>query len=228
MLASCTSSLTSVLEIDVFEIQRNRTAEQVKVQGLGNHWGRRWHVRTTQCFSIDGRFGQGRKVRVFFAFQLIILMIFFRYINADYALWMMLRQLQQSLEGAKAIKRLVLTYDIACQFSKNIKARFSEEPFVNTPGIGDMVDMLVHLVPKLHLEGHKSDCKYCYSLNYTRSCCRVDGEAIERAWAENKAIGSSSKEMNHGHRHEVLTALFNDWNWSKMLNTRTLRYWVLT
>jgi hypothetical protein len=135
---------------------------------------------------------------------------------------MMLRQLQHSLEGAKAIKRIVLTYDISCQFSKKLKERFTEEPFVSTPNISHIVDMLVPLVPKLHLDGHKSDCKYRYSLNYTKCCGRVDGEGIERAWAENKQIGSSAKEMNHGHRHEVLTAQFNDWNWMKMLNTRML------
>ncbi|KAF9063992.1 hypothetical protein BDP27DRAFT_1231225 [Rhodocollybia butyracea] len=59
--------------------------------------------------------------------------------------------------------------------------------------------MLVPLIPKLHLKGHKSDCKYCYSLNYTDCCCQTNGEAIKCAWAENKPIGSSSKEMNHSH-----------------------------
>lgn len=140
------------------------------------------------------------------------------YINADYVLWMMLTILSHSLLGAKYIRRVVLTYDIACQFSINIRKRFAELPFSETPSIGDLVDMIVFLVPKLHLDGHKSDCKYRWSLNYTKCCCRTDGEGIERAWADNKQMGSSSKEMNHGHRHEVLIGLFNDWNRMKMAN----------
>ncbi|KAF9065057.1 hypothetical protein BDP27DRAFT_1149477, partial [Rhodocollybia butyracea] len=113
----------------------------------------------------------------------------------------------------------VLTYDIACQYCKYLHQRFKEPPFKELD-IGDIVDMIVLLVPKLHLEGHMSDCKYKFSLNYTCGCARVDGEGIERAWPEAKRMGGSTKEMNHGHRHEVLTSWFNKWNFSKMLSMR--------
>ncbi|KAJ7479061.1 hypothetical protein FB451DRAFT_1031983 [Mycena latifolia] len=74
------------------------------------------------------------------------------------------------------------------------------------------------LVPKMHLQGHKDDCRYHWSLNWTKWMDRTDGERIEGNWAEAKQAGGMTKEMNAGHRHDTLNDFFNDWNWIKVQN----------
>ncbi|KDR78511.1 hypothetical protein GALMADRAFT_209005 [Galerina marginata CBS 339.88] len=127
-----------------------------------------------------------------------------RYSNAYYAL----------AGGIKSCRRnrfIVLTYDIACQFSINLKERFAKA----FPGLSDIVNRIRHFVPKLHIQGHKDDCQYRYSLNFSRWTGRTDGERIESCWSEAKQAGGMTKEMNTGHRQDTLTDFQNDWNWVK-------------
>ncbi|KAF9062583.1 hypothetical protein BDP27DRAFT_1427791 [Rhodocollybia butyracea] len=114
-----------------------------------------------------------------------------RYINADYTLSMMLVELKHSIRLAKYIQRVVLTYDIACQYCQNLHDRFDKAPF-NKLDIGDIMDMIVLLMGKA-LSGPGQRPK---------------------EWVAARTY----QEMNHGHRHEVLTSWFNKWNFSKMLS----------
>ncbi|KDR71018.1 hypothetical protein GALMADRAFT_15660, partial [Galerina marginata CBS 339.88] len=106
---------------------------------------------------------------------------------------------------------IVLTYDIACQFCINLKERFAQA----FPTVSDIVNRIRHFVPKLHIQGHKDDCQYRWSLNFSRWTGRTDGERIESSWTEAKQAGGMTKEMNTGHRHDTLTDFQNDWNWVK-------------
>jgi hypothetical protein len=128
----------------------------------------------------------------------------------------MLYEMRRWINKAKFFRRIVLTYDIACQYLINLRKRFGEE----FDDLAAILDMVVLLVPKMHLDGHVSDCKYRYSLNYTEGCARTDGEGIERSWAEQKPCGLSTREMNHGHRHDVLTDFIDWWNLSRNQNMR--------
>ena len=71
-------------------------------------------------------------------------------------------------------------------------------------------------MPKKHLDGHKENCKYRFSLNYAKGVGRGHGEGIETSWAEAKQSGGSTRQMNHGHRHDVLIDLLNNWNFEKL------------
>ena len=122
--------------------------------------------------------------------------------------------LANSLRTARHLKYIILTYDINCQYEKNLMERFA----VHFPDLQDVVKNLVCLIPKLHQRGHKDDCQYKFSLNYTQCCGRTGGELIEGSWSEAKQAGGSTQEMNHGHRHDTLTDLQNDWNWIKNQN----------
>ncbi|KAJ6587602.1 hypothetical protein DFH09DRAFT_909656, partial [Mycena vulgaris] len=139
-----------------------------------------------------------------------------RYANIDYAL-------QGALWNLALVKCIILTYDIACQYSTNLvegfhdywkKGIFSVSMFT----VAQRIDLLV---PKMYLQGHKSDCRYRWSLNWTKGTGRTDGERIETTWAEAKQAGGMTKEMNAGHRHDTLNDFFNDWNWSKVQNLGT-------
>lgn len=43
-------------------------------------------------------------------------------------------------------------------------------------------------------------------------------EPIEGSWSEVKQVGGSTQEMNHGHQHNTLNDMQNDWNWMKNQN----------
>ncbi|KAF7969559.1 hypothetical protein HWV62_26913 [Athelia sp. TMB] len=128
-----------------------------------------------------------------------------KYSNTDYAL-------AQSLYLANQLWWILLTYDINCQYGINLVERFRK----SFPGLVGTAEKLVLLVGKMHLRGHKEDCQYRFSLNYTDCCGHTAGEAIEGSWAEAKQAGTSTKEMNPGHRHDTLTDYQNDWNHGKV------------
>jgi hypothetical protein len=117
-----------------------------------------------------------------------------------------------SLRNAKFFARIVETYDVACQYYIHLKKRFQE----NIPDLADLIDLIHLLVPKKHLDGHKDHCKYRFSLNYTDGVGRGHGEGIEQSWSESKQSGESTRQMNHGHRHDTLTDFHNYWNWNKL------------
>jgi hypothetical protein len=70
-------------------------------------------------------------------------------------------------------------------------------------------------VPKMHLQGHKDDCQYRYSFNFTPGVGCTCGELIETAWSEGNQTAGSTKEENDGHRHDSLDDFHNYWNWEK-------------
>ena len=93
--------------------------------------------------------------------------------------------------------RLVVSYDIACQWSKNLNAQ------INLHGPLHGSDVFKPLsttfaVPKAHLPVHQDACKIKYSLNLPPRMGRTDGEALEHGWAAVNAVASSMKEMGPG------------------------------
>lgn len=136
------------------------------------------------------------------------------YANADYALAYALRRytIAHSLSRAKFFSHIVDSYDVACQYYVHLKSRFEK----NFCDLADVVDLIRLFVPKKHLDGHKENCKYRFSLNYAKGVGRGHGEGIETSWAEAKQSGGSTRQMNHGHRHDVLIDLLNNWNFEKL------------
>ncbi|KAG6848674.1 hypothetical protein H0H93_014968 [Arthromyces matolae] len=150
-----------------------------------------------------------------------------RYGNADFALYRTVRFfvcgriVDQSLRGAIFFYYILVTYDVACQFYKRLKERFQSYSG-NMIDISDIVDFMHLLVPKLHLYGHKPDCRIRYSLNYFKGAGRSHGEGIEQSWAESKQSGGSTRHMNHGKRHDTLNDFHIGWNWDKVRKMGTL------
>lgn len=119
-----------------------------------------------------------------------------------------------SLHG-HAVKRLVLSYDIACQWYKNIKDRmFKVIP--RELWMDRIVEEITYLVPKFHLPAHVTDCQLNFSFNYTKHVGRTDGEAPERGWSRTNQLATSTREMGPGFRRDTLDDHFNDWNWKKI------------
>lgn len=119
-----------------------------------------------------------------------------------------------SLRRSPLPPRIVVSYDIACQWSRNLLERCEMYP-PNALSISNNLD-LVFLVPKFHLPAHISRCQIDYSFNLTPHVGRTDGESVERGWAAANAVANSTKEMGPGSRRDTLDDHFGDYNWRKV------------
>jgi len=123
--------------------------------------------------------------------------------------------LLSSLRGMD-LKRIIISYDIACQWSRNLFSRCGIYPSNIFSTSADLD--VVHLVPKFHLNAHIAACQLEYSFNLTPGVGRTDGEAPERGWAATNAVAASTKEMGPGSRCDTLDDHFGDHNWAKIAN----------
>jgi hypothetical protein len=90
------------------------------------------------------------------------------------------------------------SYDINCQFSKNIWDRFDTLPDNIKDVPPPSPDRWTHVIPKVHLKGHVWLCQVCYSLNFHHGCAHFCGECIEHMWALMNGIALSTREMRAG------------------------------
>ncbi|KAF5380091.1 hypothetical protein D9615_006268 [Tricholomella constricta] len=109
---------------------------------------------------------------------------------------------------------LVVSYDIACQWSIHIWKRMEKYPrrlHLDAEGR----QHIVFLVPKFHLPAHIMACQTVFSFNYNWGVGRTDGEAPERGWSHINPVATSTREMGPGSRQDTLDDHFGDWNWKK-------------
>lgn len=146
--------------------------------------------------------------RVFFAIR-----IFFwandlssRYCHADFILF-------ATLVGILLL-RIVLTYDIACQWSKNIKKRM--EDFPPEMRIPDRTTVDV-AIPSWHINGHGTTCRNNFNLSYMEGVGRTVGEDVETIWAGTNPLAPSIREMGPAARHDTLNDHWNGWNFRKII-----------
>ncbi|KAG6916283.1 hypothetical protein DXG01_007524 [Tephrocybe rancida] len=127
-----------------------------------------------------------------------------RYVNMDYFFFSSLKQ--------NSPRKLIVSYDIACQWARYLKDRASTYGDEDYPR-----HEFVFLVPKFHLPAHRPECHVNFSFNFTRHVGRTDGEAPERGWAAINAVSNSTKEMGPGSRRDTLDDHFGDYNWRKVM-----------
>ncbi|KAJ7694277.1 hypothetical protein B0H14DRAFT_3044225 [Mycena olivaceomarginata] len=109
----------------------------------------------------------------------------------------------------------LLSYDIMCQWSKNLKERLLKLP----PALRfHLVQYIVKFViPKLHILGHLRWCQEFFSLLFTLGAAQADMEGIERIWSSSGLMGASTREMGPGARQDTLDDFWHYWNWNKVV-----------
>ncbi|EIW79765.1 hypothetical protein CONPUDRAFT_34829, partial [Coniophora puteana RWD-64-598 SS2] len=113
------------------------------------------------------------------------------------------------------VKDINFSYDIACQWSKNLWSRVSKLPsYLSFERASRFIRFFV---PKFHLPAHIARCQMRFSFNWMPGVGRTDGEAVERGWANINPVATSTKEMGPGHRIDTLDDYFGDWNWKKVI-----------
>ena len=80
------------------------------------------------------------------------------------------------------ISRVLVSYDIGCQWVKNLQSRISRYSISTSLDLSSLCYWRV-VVPKFHLSGHGESCQALYNLNYTKGAGRMDGERIEGGWS---------------------------------------------
>ncbi|KAK7028192.1 hypothetical protein VNI00_014882 [Paramarasmius palmivorus] len=143
-----------------------------------------------------------------------------RYCNVDWVVASLLRYHDHKL-------KICLSYDICCQYCRKFIDRIGALPLHVRPAA---IHRFLFVIPKLHIYGHKLSCQLAYSLNLTPGVGRTDGEGIERNWAGQGPIATSTTEMGPGSRHDTLDDHWANWNWRKILGLGSLltRRWKLT
>ncbi|KAJ3751974.1 hypothetical protein EV360DRAFT_75765 [Lentinula raphanica] len=136
-----------------------------------------------------------------------------RYANMDYAFASFLRHHDPALTK-------VISYDIACQWHKNVIRRVKSLPSLIACNLG--LQKLKFAIPKLHIHGHQLSCQLKFSLNWLRGAGRTDGEGVERPWAHLGPIASSTRDMGPGSRHRTMNDHFGHWNWVKLIGLGAL------
>jgi hypothetical protein len=114
---------------------------------------------------------------------------------------------------AQNLRWIRFTYDIWCHYGVKLAARV-ERLF---PSMSSIVAKIVGAIPKMHILNHIERCQLEWNLNWLSYCGFTVGEMIETGWAVHNLTAGSTKEMNAGHRHDVVDDTSNNWNWEKML-----------
>ena len=134
-----------------------------------------------------------------------------RYSNIDFAL---MSTLIPSVNAG--ISRVLVSYDIGCQWHKNFQARL--DAYIAFPPF--QLSSLKYwnvVVPKFHLPGHGQDCQLSYNLAYTKWAGRTDGERIESGWAQTNPMATWTRESGPNARRGILDDHWNAGNWRKLL-----------
>lgn len=133
-----------------------------------------------------------------------------RYCNVDFIIF-------AALIGVNLL-RIILTYDIACQWSTNFRKRMEEFPEEMQITNTTQVDVAI---PGWHINGHGKTCQEKFNLSYMEGAGRTVGEDIETTWAGTNPLAPSVREMGPAARHDTLNDHWNGWNFRKIVGFRT-------
>jgi hypothetical protein len=139
------------------------------------------------------------------------------YVNTDLLVHLLISAL-------KHIPRLVLSYDIMCQYIINLFKRLPPSDALHKIESGKLQFDIA--IPKFHLPAHVSDCHADFSLNNLPGVRRVDGEANERNWAASNKAAGSTVDMGPGARKDTLNGFFSALNWRKTIRLGMYSYFL--
>ena len=111
-----------------------------------------------------------------------------RYSNMDLAL---ITTLMLAIQAG--ITCVLISYDIACQWYKNLQKRLAMYSISSSFLLSTLLYWHV-VIPKFHLRGHGKICQLKFNMNFTKGAGRMTGEMIESGWAQSGPIAISTRE----------------------------------
>lgn len=122
------------------------------------------------------------------------------------------------MHGFINVPVVVHSYDIACQWHRNLAKRLGAVPadsklFESARIMPDRVKIFV--VPKFHIFAHVLRC--FVRCNYSLICymAQTDGEGCERVWAGANPAAASLREMGPASMRDTMDNMCSSWNWQK-------------
>ncbi|KAI4517040.1 hypothetical protein K525DRAFT_211789 [Schizophyllum commune Loenen D] len=137
-----------------------------------------------------------------------------RYANMDFIFWSAVKD--------ESVAKVMLTYDIGCQWKKTLWDRLNKLPFSLQPHteIGrPRLDIDVRL-PVWHGNVHDIACRSANSVRYAPGAGKPDGEGPERIWATMNTLATATKEMGEGVRDGVIEGWSAHHNLQKNIGQR--------
>ncbi|KAG2338216.1 hypothetical protein BDR05DRAFT_1004450 [Suillus weaverae] len=131
-----------------------------------------------------------------------------RYVNMDYLVF-------SALSNFSTLRRINISYDVACQWHKKVWSCVSTLP--SHLHFNQEDKDIKFFVLKFHLAAHIELCQTEFLFNWTPGVGRTDGEAPERGWANINCVATSTKEMGPGAWRDTLNNHFGDSNWKKVM-----------
>ena len=117
------------------------------------------------------------------------------------------------------ISRVLVSYDIGCQWVKNLQSRVSNYSVSASLDLSSLFYWRV-VVPKFHLSGHGESCQVTYNLNYTKGAGHMDGERIEGGWSLSGNLAIWTHENGPNTCRAILDDHWGSLNWQKLLGLR--------
>jgi hypothetical protein len=112
---------------------------------------------------------------------------------------------------------IIITYDIGCQWSKNMWKRMEDFPEAMKLNPDTRVDVGI---PSWHINAHGKNCRDNFSLGYLAGAGRTCGEEVETSWSHTNALAPSVREMGPAARHDTLNDHWSGWNFHKIVGFR--------
>ncbi|TRM58840.1 hypothetical protein BD626DRAFT_409846, partial [Schizophyllum amplum] len=136
------------------------------------------------------------------------------YANMDFMFW-------SSLKGEQ-VSEVMLTYDIGCQWKKNLFARLPKIPddIQPSPQEGRPVFVVDVRLPVWHGNVHDIACRSANSVWFAPGAGKPDGEGPERIWASMNSMATATKEMGEGVRDGVIEGWTAHHNMQKNVGLR--------
>ncbi|PPR07940.1 hypothetical protein CVT24_001008 [Panaeolus cyanescens] len=134
-----------------------------------------------------------------------------KYCNMDYIIF-------SALAGL-CLLRLVITYDIACQWSRNYRARMKTLP--TALQLSEKISTRV-AIPSWHINAHGKSCQQRFHVGYLDGVGRLCGDEVEQTWWITNVLGASVREMGAASRHETLGDHWNAFNFQKIVGFRKI------
>ena len=117
---------------------------------------------------------------------------------------------------ATTIQMIVFSYDICCQWSRNLTSRMPQlPPYMQLPK--KLVKRAKIVLPKMHIHNHAKKCQLNYNLNFLRWSAQSDCEDPEQWWAHLNPLSMSTREMGEGSRNCTVDDHARAWNFRKIM-----------
>jgi Kyakuja-Dileera-Zisupton transposase len=128
--------------------------------------------------------------------------------NIDYAVCQAL-----NTDDVKGLPRVLLIYDIMCNWWRNFEKRVNHSPYLSLP---EGVDLMKG-IGDFHVRGHVPECFPRFGLIFIEGTGIVDGEIVETLWSVLNETSRSSRAATLAHRSEILDDHMNHSNWKKTI-----------